>query len=150
MSHLNQRKKNVKFSQSKIHGMGLFAQEIIEPGEFVIEYMGELIRPILGDVREEEYIKKGMGDFYLFRVNRETLIDATKKGCVARFINHSCDPNLLATKIVVGSQEKIGFYARRRVNFGEELTYDYKLEYEQDDRKVECLCGAPTCHGYLN
>lgn len=150
LSHLNQRKKNVKFSQSKIHGMGLFAQEIIEPEEFVIEYMGELIRPTIGDIREEAYIKRGMGDFYLFRVNRNTLIDATRKGCVARFINHSCDPNLYAKKIVVANQEKIVFYGKRRVSIGEELTYDYKLEYEQEDQKVQCLCGSATCQGYLN
>lgn len=39
------RKKRLRFQRSKIHDWGLIAQEPIEAEDFVIEYVGELIRP---------------------------------------------------------------------------------------------------------
>lgn len=39
------RKKHLRFQRSKIHDWGLVAMEPIEAEDFVIEYVGELIRP---------------------------------------------------------------------------------------------------------
>lgn len=85
------RKKMVKFARSTIHGWGLFALENIPADEMVIEYVGEVIRSLVADERERRYESMGIGSSYLFRLDMESVIDATKRGGVARFINHCCD-----------------------------------------------------------
>lgn len=42
---LQARKKRLRFQRSNIHDWGLVALEPIEADDFVIEYVGELIRP---------------------------------------------------------------------------------------------------------
>ena len=56
----------------------------------MIEYVGEIVRSVIADAREKHYEKTGIGSSYLFRLDAETVIDATKIGNNARFINHSC------------------------------------------------------------
>lgn len=81
----------MKFARSGIHAWGLFALEPIAADEMVIEYVGSGIRQSVADLREKKYEKSGIGSSYLFRVDSETIIDATKCGNLARFINHSCN-----------------------------------------------------------
>ena len=85
------RKKQLKFAKSKIHDWGLFALEPIQADEMVIEYVGQGTRPVIADFREKKYSEIGIGSSYLFRVDLETIIDATRCGNLARFINHSCN-----------------------------------------------------------
>lgn len=88
------RKKQLKFARSRIHDWGLFALEPIAADEMVIEYVGQGIRPIIADLREKKYNECGIGSSYLFRVDLETIIDATRFGNLARFINHSCNVSI--------------------------------------------------------
>lgn len=150
VNQLKQRKKAVQYRKSRIHGMGLFACETIEPGEFIIEYIGEIVRGVVADIREARYGRRGMGDSYLFRLPNGSVVDATHRGCIARFINHSCDPNITAKNISVDGQLKIVFYSKKRIAVDEELTYDYKFEYEEDEKKIKCLCDAVNCRRFLN
>ena len=90
-NQLKARKKHLKFAKSKIHDWGLFAMERIERNEMVIEYIGQLIRQRVADLREKEYEKKGIGSSYLFRLDEDLVVDATMAGNLARFINHCCD-----------------------------------------------------------
>lgn len=53
------------------------------------------VRPSIADLREQKYEAIGIGSSYLFRVDLETIIDATKCGNLARFINHSCNVSYL-------------------------------------------------------
>ncbi|BFZ57815.1 histone methyltransferase set1 [Savitreella phatthalungensis] len=145
---LKSRKKNLKFAQSAIHDWGLYALEPIERGDMVIEYVGEIIRQRVADHREKGYERQGIGSSYLFRVDEDTVIDATKAGNVARFINHSCDPSCTAKIITVSNHKKIVIYAQRDIAPGEEITYDYKFPLE--DVKIPCLCGSAICRKYLN
>lgn len=89
-NQLKFRKKQLKFAKSAIHDWGLFALEPIAADEMVIEYVGQMIRPVVADLREHKYEAIGIGSSYLFRIDMETIIDATKCGNLARFINHSC------------------------------------------------------------
>ena len=77
-----------------IHDWGLFALEPIAAEEMVIEYVGQSVRPAVADLREKKYQRIGIGSSYLFRVDGETIIDATKVGNLARFINHSCNVSI--------------------------------------------------------
>lgn len=151
LNQLNKRKKPVSFARSAIHNWGLYALEPIAQKEMIIEYVGERIRQQVADFREKAYLKSGIGSSYLFRIDENTVIDATKKGGIARFINHCCQPSCTAKIIKVEGQKRIVIYALRDIGANEELTYDYKFEREtNDNERVRCLCGAPGCKGYLN
>lgn len=93
-NQLKFRKKQLKFAKSSIHDWGLFAMEPIAADEMVIEYVGQMIRPVVADLRETKYEAIGIGSSYLFRIDLETIIDATKCGNLARFINHSCNVSI--------------------------------------------------------
>ncbi|XP_058220439.1 histone-lysine N-methyltransferase ATXR7 isoform X3 [Rhododendron vialii] len=147
-TQLKARKKRLRFQRSKIHDWGLVALEPIEAEDFVIEYVGELIRPRISDIRERYYEKIGIGSSYLFRLDDGYVVDATKRGGIARFINHSCEPNCYTKVISVESQKKIFIYAKRHIAAGEEITYNYKFPLEE--KKIPCNCGSRRCRGSLN
>lgn len=85
------RKKRLRYAKSSIHSWGLFACEPIAMEDMVIEYVGETIRQSVGDLREKKYELEGINSNYMFRIDSDTIVDATKCGNLARFINHSCD-----------------------------------------------------------
>lgn len=69
--------------------------EPIAADEMVIEYVGQMVRPVVADLRESQYEATGIGSSYLFRIDLDTIIDATKCGNLARFINHSCNVSII-------------------------------------------------------
>ncbi|CAO3596903.1 unnamed protein product [Absidia cylindrospora] len=145
---LQKDQKKLKFNKSRIHDWGLFAMEPILRQEFVIEYLGESIRQQVANQREREYEQSGIGSSYLFRVDDDLVVDATVKGNLARFINHCCTPNCCAKIIRVNKTKRIIIYARRDIQPGEEITYDYKFPLEKN--KIPCSCGSERCRGSLN
>ncbi|KAJ7541966.1 hypothetical protein O6H91_10G083200 [Diphasiastrum complanatum] len=148
ISLLKSRKKRLKLQRSKIHDWGLLALEPIDAEDFIIEYIGEIIRTKISDVRELQYEKMGVGSSYLFRIDDEHVIDATVRGGLARFINHSCEPNCYTKIITVEGQKRVFVYAKKSITIGQELTYDYKFPLEE--KKIPCLCGSKRCRGSLN
>ncbi|KAJ7523080.1 hypothetical protein O6H91_18G036600 [Diphasiastrum complanatum] len=140
--------------KSGIHALGLYTAETILKGEMVVEYIGEIVGLRVADKREADYhTGKRMqykGACYLFRIDKESIIDATRKGGIARFVNHSCLPNCVAKVICVKNQKKVVFFAERDINAGEEITYDYHFNYEKDGDKIPCLCGSEKCRKFLN
>ncbi|KAH9947798.1 hypothetical protein B0H21DRAFT_691297 [Amylocystis lapponica] len=147
-NQLQTRKKHLRFARSPIHDWGLYAMEKISRGEMVIEYVGEVIRAQVADKREKAYERQGIGSSYLFRIDEDLVVDATKKGNLGRLINHSCDPNCTAKIITINGEKKIVIYAKQDIELGSEITYDYHFPIEQD--KIPCLCGSVKCRGYLN
>lgn len=148
LNQLKYRKKRLRFGRSRIHEWGLFAMEPIAADEMVIEYVGQNIRQMVADNREKRYAQQGIGSSYLFRVDHDTIIDATKCGNLARFINHCCTPNCYAKVITIESQKKIVIYSKQAIAVNEEITYDYKFPLEEN--KIPCLCGTENCRGTLN
>ncbi|KAI5302004.1 histone methyltransferase set1 [Ascosphaera pollenicola] len=150
-NQLQMRKKSLRFARSAIHDWGLYAEERISANDMIIEYVGEKIREKVADMRERQYLKSGIGSSYLFRIDKDNIIDATKRGGIARFINHSCTPNCTAKIIPFDGRKRIVIYALRDIALDEELTYDYKFERElNSDDRIPCLCGTANCKGFLN
>jgi [histone H3]-lysine4 N-trimethyltransferase SETD1 len=114
-NQLKKRKKLVKFDRSAIHNWGLYAEENIAANDMIIEYVGERVRQRVADLREMKYQMQGIGSSYLFRIDEDTVVDATKKGGIARFINHSCTPNCTAKIIKVDGTKRIVIYALRDI-----------------------------------
>ncbi|XP_051556784.1 histone-lysine N-methyltransferase 2C isoform X3 [Myxocyprinus asiaticus] len=142
-------KTNVYLAHSRIQGLGLFAARDIEKQTMVIEYMGDILRTEVAMRRELQYKAKNR-PAYMFRINGEHVIDATRSGSPARYINHSCSPNCVAEVVTFERGYKMIISAARRIERGEELCYDYKLALVEDQSKIPCHCGAANCRKWIN
>ncbi|KAL1490323.1 hypothetical protein ABEB36_013038 [Hypothenemus hampei] len=142
-------RNNVYLARSKIQGLGLYAARDLEKHTMVIEYIGEVIRTELSECREKQYEAKNRG-IYMFRLDDDRVVDATLSGGLARYINHSCNPNCVAETVEIDRDLKIIIFAKRRIQRGEELAYDYKFDIEDDQNKISCMCGAPNCRKWMN
>ncbi|KAL6194170.1 hypothetical protein ACLB2K_035254 [Fragaria x ananassa] len=142
-------RKRLAFGKSGIHGFGIFAKHPHRAGDMVIEYTGELVRPPIADRRERFIYNSLVGaGTYMFRIDDERVIDATRAGSVAHLINHSCEPNCYSRVISVNSDEHIIIFAKRDIKRWEELTYDYR--FFSIDEQLACYCGFPRCRGVVN
>lgn len=130
---------------SRIHGLGLASIEPIEAGATLMKYDGELIDEAEANLREMQYRRNGV-DIYLFEVfpGSGTIIDASSNGNLARFINHSCEPNCFALPSDDG--QSIWIVAGRNLKKFEEITYDYGLI---EGEKIACNCNSPNCQKFL-
>ncbi|EDO37589.1 predicted protein, partial [Nematostella vectensis] len=142
-------RQNVFLGRSNIQGLGLFANRDMEPGCMVIEYIGSIIRNEVANKKESIYESQNRG-IYMFRIDSDSVIDATIAGGPARYINHSCMPNCVAEVVTFEKEQKIIIISSRKIEKGEELTYDYKFDFEDDEHKISCLCGAPNCRKWMN
>ncbi len=134
---------------SRIQGYGLVAIQDIKKGKTIIEYTGQHITDEEASRRYDDDAMERHHTF-LFAVDDDEVIDAAVGGNDARFINHSCDPNCEA----VQDGKRIFIVSIRKIKKGEELTYDYKLERDDEPEekwmaKYPCRCGAPNCRGTL-
>jgi len=81
--------------------------------------------------------------------DQNMIIDATT-GSIARFVNHSCQPNCRMVKWIVSGQPRMALFAGDRdIMTGEELTYDYNFDPFSSKNVQKCLCGSPNCRGVL-
>ncbi|KAI9113137.1 hypothetical protein K1719_015662 [Acacia pycnantha] len=130
-------------------GYGLKAIEDISQGKFLIEYVGEVLDMHAYEARQREYAFKGHRHFYFMTLNGSEVIDASAKGNLGRFINHSCDPNCRTEKWMVNGEICIGLFALRDIKQGEEVTFDYNYVRVFGAAAKKCYCGSPLCRGYI-
>ncbi|XP_078100895.1 histone-lysine N-methyltransferase 2C-like isoform X2 [Sander vitreus] len=142
-------KTNVYLARSRIQGLGLYAARDIEKCTMVIEYIGTIIRSEVANRKERLYESQNRG-VYMFRIDNDFVIDATITGGPARYINHSCSPNCITEVVTVEKENKIIISSCRRIQRGEELSYDYKFDLEDDQHKIPCHCGAVNCRKWMN
>eukprot|EP00249_Psilotum_nudum_P018886 c27003_g1_i1 orf=507-2315(+) len=128
-------------------GWGLEAAEDIKAGDFLIEYVGEVIDDRECEVRLWAMKERFESNFYMCEINREMVIDATFKGNLSRFINHSCCPNTELQKWQIDGEIRIGVFAISDIKKGETVSYDYQFVQFGTDQK--CYCGASACRGKL-
>lgn len=122
--------------------------ESITSGQFVIEYCGEVLPRHIFNKRIKEYSANNFKHFYFMALQGDEVIDATKKGNMSRFINHSCAPNCVLEKWTVGNKSRMGIFTKKFIAAGEELAFDYRFQrYGEEAQK--CYCGAPECKGYI-
>ncbi|KAL2458221.1 Histone-lysine N-methyltransferase ASHR3 [Abeliophyllum distichum] len=141
------KEKKIQIVKTELCGWGVVAAESIKKGDFVIEYVGEVIDDALCEQRLWEMKDQGVQNFYMCEIRKNFVIDATFKGNSSRFLNHSCAPNCKLEKWQVDGEIRVGVFASRSIQVGEPLTYDYR--FEQFGPEVECRCGAENCQGNL-
>ncbi|KAL2519978.1 histone-lysine N-methyltransferase ASHH2 [Forsythia ovata] len=130
-------------------GYGLQVVEDITEGQFLIEYVGEVLDMNAYEMRQREYALKGHKHFYFMTLNGSEVIDACAKGNLGRFINHSCDPNCRTEKWMVNGEVCVGLFALRDIKKGDELTFDYNYVRVFGAAAKKCVCGSPNCRGYI-
>lgn len=129
-------------------GWGLRTTQDIKKGDFVIEYVGELIDEAECNRRMEEKMDRGDTTFYFLTIDKERIIDAGPAANHARFMNHSCQPNCETQKWVVNGQTKVGLFAICDIPAGSELTFNYNLDCRGNE-KMQCRCRSENCSGYI-
>jgi uncharacterized protein len=114
-----------------ITGLGLFATRLIKKRSRIAEYKGPLLR-----TKEAEKAERG-GNKYLYEINGRWTIDGTPRGNVARYANHSCNPN--SDTYNVG--HRVFIRALRNIKPGEEIVYDYGIDYLKNViGRSKCRC----------
>ncbi|KAN0115174.1 hypothetical protein V8E51_004718 [Hyaloscypha variabilis] len=145
-----QRKKyaNVSVIKTERKGYGLRANTDLNPNDFIFEYIGEVINEPAFRRRTFQYNEEGIKHFYFMSLTKNEFVDATKKGNLGRFCNHSCNPNCYVDKWVVGDKLRMGIFAERHIKAGEELVFNYNVDRYGADPQP-CYCGEPNCSGFI-
>jgi SET domain-containing protein len=115
-------------------GLGLFATEPIKKHALIVEYSGPRIATADAHKRERAGRSK-----YMFEISSRWTIDGAGRDNMGRYANHACRPNAES----VLTRGKIYLKAIRRIQPGEEITYDYGRDYVALFFKSGCQCA--TC-----
>ncbi|CAO2833089.1 unnamed protein product [Amaranthus hypochondriacus] len=170
-------KVRLEVFKTKDRGWGLRSWDPIRSGTFICEFAGEVLDKAKYDRDESsdcsDYVFDTSRAFdKSFRWNYDPplvgedavgdlsedfditplVINAKDSGNVARFMNHSCSPNVLWQPTVYEQDGEslihIAFFAMRHIAPMTELTYDYGIS-QSENRRKRCLCGSPKCKGYF-
>jgi len=139
---------NVSVIKTEKKGFGLRADTNLKPNDFIFEYIGEVIPEPAFRRRMHQYDQEGIKHFYFMSLTKAVFVDATKKGNLGRFCNHSCNPNCFVDKWVVGDKLRMGIFAERHIQAGEELVFNYNVDRYGADPQP-CYCGEPNCSGFI-
>ncbi|CAL9691667.1 unnamed protein product [Knipowitschia caucasica] len=129
-------------------GWGIRTKETLSSGQFIIEYLGEV-------VSEHEFRSRMMEQYfshsgnYCLNLDSGMVIDSYRMGNEARFINHSCEPNCEMQKWSVNGVYRIGLFALKDISSGTELTYDYNFHSFNTEEQQACMCGSESCRGII-
>ncbi|PIN18868.1 histone H3 (Lys9) methyltransferase SUV39H1/Clr4, required for transcriptional silencing [Handroanthus impetiginosus] len=148
-------------------GWGLRSWDPIRAGGFICEYAGDVITADdLANDNDDNYIFNATRYYEPLEAIHDDstrsekapfplVISAKHSGNVARFMNHSCSPNVFWLPVLRESNNDsylhIAFFAIRHIPPMQELTYDYGMvppEKGQEGKK-KCLCGSVKCKGYF-
>jgi uncharacterized protein len=126
------------FRKSHIHGTGAFAVQPIARETRIIEYTGERIS------KAESTLRCEANNEFIFTLNDSEDLDGSVAWNLARFINHSCEPNCDAELI----DDRVWIVANRDINAGEEVSFNYGFDLV-DYREPPCQCGSAACVRYI-
>ena len=150
---LNQKFQSKKYAKLDIRrtgkkGHGLFTKQSLRKGEFIIEYVGEVLHEDEYRARKNRYEAEEKRHYYFMTLSSSETIDAAERGNAGRFLNHSCAPNCETQKWMVNGELCIGIYALEDIAPDEELTFDYNFE-RYGDNPIKCYCGTKKCGGWI-
>ncbi|KAL0962565.1 hypothetical protein UPYG_G00341770 [Umbra pygmaea] len=129
-------------------GWGIRTKEPLRSGQFIIEYLGEVVseHEFRSRMMEQYFAHSGQ---YCLNLDSGMVIDSYRMGNEARFINHSCEPNCEMQKWSVNGVYRIGLFALKDISSGTELTYDYNFHSFNTEEQQVCKCGSEGCRGII-
>ncbi|KAM3186362.1 hypothetical protein ACTXT7_004473 [Hymenolepis weldensis] len=139
---LKGEESGMKVVETEDKGRGVITTRLFTEGEFVVEYIGELISEREARAREVEYKKDpNIGSFMFFFAHggQRYCVDATEEtDKLGRLINHSRQhPNCIVKVIPIDTIPRLVLLAKTDIPPGEELLYDY------GDHSKESLLAHP-------
>lgn len=113
-------------------GFGLFANTLIEKGELLAVWAG--------DIYTEEQLAREPLDrqHHGIQVEEHVYQLPLVEGDPSDYFNHSCEPN-------AGLDGQICLVAMRDIHTGEEVCFDYAMSDSSDYDEFDCHCGSPRC-----
>lgn len=73
-------------------GFGVYTKDVIQPDAFILEYRGEVISSATC-IERMNTLYHNSSNHYFLNYGPAEVVDGYRKGTIARFVNHSCDPN---------------------------------------------------------
>lgn len=116
---------------SPIHGIGLFAARVLERRDVAFEFSGRMVQDVIESPTDSLRWPDAIG------ISHNLWLEPSG---AFRHVNHSCEPNL-------GIRGQATFVALRRIEIGEELTFDYSISEADEYWKLDCRCGTTACRG---
>ncbi|KAI0920529.1 hypothetical protein AcW1_010262 [Taiwanofungus camphoratus] len=138
----------IEIVQTEKKGFGLRATVDLPKDTFIYEYVGDVVSQPSFLKRMRLYAEEGIRHFYFMMLQKDEFIDATKRGGIGRFANHSCNPNCYVAKWTIGDHVRMGIFANRNIKQYEELTFNYNVDRYGHDAQP-CYCGEPNCVGFI-
>jgi uncharacterized protein len=134
--------RRITARRSPVHGTGVFALQPIAAGERLFEYKGEVTSWRRAAARQ----RSEAGHTFVFGLSDGRVIDGSRGGNSARFLNHACTPNCEA----IETGNRVFIHTLVAIDAGDELSIDYGLEVDgeitEDIRaRYACRCGASNC-----
>lgn len=131
-------------------GDGLRAVRLYLPHDLIIEYTGEIIDQEEVERRLNEDTVGQNRHYYFLSLGKGLSIDGGTRGSIARFANHSCDPNAEVQKWTVNGEPRAGLFAGAKgIQTGEEITYHYNFKWFPNAKPQPCYCGSANCSGFI-
>ncbi|ODV94822.1 hypothetical protein PACTADRAFT_17503 [Pachysolen tannophilus NRRL Y-2460] len=143
--------KGVEVVNAGNKGNGLRAIREYKPHSFIVEYTGEVMDQNEVERRLNDLYHGGAKNhFFFLNLEKGFSIDSGIKGSVARFVNHSCEPNAEMQKWIVHGEPRVGLFAGPKgIQAGDEITYHYNFEWFPDAVPQPCYCGSSKCSGFI-
>ncbi|CAL8088245.1 unnamed protein product [Orchesella dallaii] len=129
-------------------GYGVFTDNDIKKGDFIIEYVGEVVSEAVFKERMHT-IYANDTHHYCLHLDGGLVIDGHRAGGEGRFVNHSCEPNCEMQKWQVNGLSRMALFASRDIIPGEELSYDYNFTLFNPSEGQTCYCGSVKCRGVI-
>lgn len=131
-------------------GWGLITVNGVKKGDLIQEYAGEVIDEKTKEDRLRAWSRDHPNDpnFYVMHLEPGWYIDAREVANMARFINHSCDPNCKLVPVNVAGHMRVSIVCIKDVPPGGFLCYDYQFDTQHGEKFV-CRCGAKSCRGTM-
>lgn len=136
-----QRESGLKIQHFEEKGRGIVTTRPFLKGEFVVEYVGDLITVAEAKEREQIYAEDDNTGCYMYYFKHKSIqhcIDATaESGKLGRLVNHSRNGNLMTKTVSLNNRPHLVLIAKDDIAEGVEVTYDY------GDRSKEALQHHP-------
>lgn len=133
---------------TKEKGWGVRAKLPIKSGEFILEYVGEVVSDKEFKERMATIYTKDT-HHYCLHLDGGLVIDGHRMGGDGRFVNHSCEPNCEMQKWSVNGLFRMALFALRDIEANEELGYDYNFSLFNAAEGQPCKCGSSQCRGVI-
>ena len=128
-------------------GKGLKVTQGCAKGDLVTEYVGRAINKAFLPRLFNRYQQERK--LYIMALDKDICLDARAKGGLARYINHSCEPNCIVERWKVRGIIRAAVMALQDIPAGTELSFDYQWDRKRGRAPTKCHCGAKTCRGTL-